>query len=87
MAAPSIDGVFVLQRGFVYFDNVTSSFADNALRKATPNGKWVVGDVEAGALFLLFLFIQLAVSNFDGRFFDPGPYVAGFEIERIDLFE
>ncbi|AZR35191.1 DUF6602 domain-containing protein [Xanthomonas vasicola] len=66
-ASPSIDGVFILNRGFIYFDNVPVGFAISSTRANTPSLKWVFADASTGNLLLLFLLLQSATANIEGK--------------------
>ncbi|MDP2856419.1 MAG: hypothetical protein Q8P50_00350 [Bacillota bacterium] len=81
--SPSLDGIFVLQKGFVYFDNVPYGFASDAVRQANPDIKWVVSDTTSGNLLLFFLFLQTATANVEGRWLNPLPYLQGFHLPNI----
>jgi hypothetical protein len=84
-AAEAIDAVFVLGKGFLYFDNVPIGFANAAMRATTPGSNWVFGDTVAGNLLLLFLMIQGATANIEGRWLNAIPYLSNFQIQGISL--
>jgi hypothetical protein len=84
-ASPSIDGVFVLNKGFIYFDNVPLGLADASARSATPDLKWVYASTNTGNLLLLFLLLQSATANIEGKWLDPIPYVSSFNLPRIQF--
>jgi hypothetical protein len=83
--SPTIDGIFVLKKGAVYFDNVPIGLANADMRKANPNANWVVADASAGALLLLFLFVQTATANLDGGFLNALPYVSSAKFDSAEL--
>jgi hypothetical protein len=83
--SPSIDGIFVLQKGFAYFDNVPYGFATDSLRLANPDLKWVYADTVSGNLLLFFLFLQTATANVEGRWLNPLPYLRGFAVPSVAL--
>lgn len=82
--SPSIDGVFVLKKGFIYFDNVPQSFT-NPLRSTMSASKWVVGDTQTGNLLLLFVFLNNATSNVEGRWLNATPYLSTFHVPNISF--
>jgi hypothetical protein len=84
-ASPSIDGVFVLKKGFIYFDNAPIGFANSQRRAAHPDLKWVFADSTSGNLLLLFLMLQSATANIEGRWLNAIPYLASFRLPRIQL--
>jgi hypothetical protein len=84
-ASPSIDGVFVLSRGFLYFDNVPTGFANAQSRGTHPNLKWVFANTASGNLLLLFLFLQMATANIEGKWLNPIPYLSSFHVPAIQF--
>lgn len=81
--SPTIDGVFVLQKGFVYFDNVPYGFVNERQRQANPNIKWVFCDTTKGNLLLFFLFLQTATANIEGKWLNPLPYLQGIGMPNV----
>ena len=79
----SIDGVFVLDRGFVYFDNSPFGFMSDEARKANPKLQWVIGDTKGGNLLLFFLFLQNSAQNIEGAWLNPVPYVGSFNVPGL----
>jgi hypothetical protein len=75
-SAPSIDGIFVLGKGFVHFDNAPISWITDAHRQSLPAAKWVVGDVSDMSLFLFFLWLTEAASGVSAAFLNAQPYLA-----------
>lgn len=80
IASPSLDGVFILGRGFVQFDNAPMGFANDEIRQQRPDINWVIGDAPKGSLLLLFLCLTMAVSGTAAEWLDPGPYLTGFSL-------
>ncbi|MGB8644207.1 MAG: DUF6602 domain-containing protein [Anaerolineae bacterium] len=83
--APSIDGVFVLHKGFLYFDNLPFRIDTDRFRQGFPDMKWVFADEENGNLLLLFLFLLIATTNFEGRWLNPVPYLKNFSVSNLRL--
>jgi len=83
VASPSIDGIFVLNKGFIYFDNVPFGFSTEQSRAANPATKWIFADSTTGNLLLLFLFLQSATANIEGKWLNPIPYLASFHVPNI----
>ena len=82
--SPSLDAVFVLGKGFLYFDNVPLSSLSDDHRKENPRMKWIISDGNvSGSLMLLFLFLSKAVAGIHGRMLDPAPYVEDFKYNAI----
>jgi hypothetical protein len=84
-AAPAIDGLFVLNRGFMYFDNVPTGFASAATRTQNPQLQWLISDSESGNLLLLFLLLQSAMANLEGKWLDPAPYLTSFIVPSLHI--
>jgi hypothetical protein len=81
--SPSVDGVFVLKKGFLYFDNVPAGFDISAARATNSAIKWNFADTASGNLLLLFLFLQMATAHSEGRWLNPTPYLTGFNITGL----
>lgn len=73
--APTIDGIFVLGKGFIYFDNVQMGLDSEEVRRASPGMKWTVVNSTTGNLMVLFLFLQAANSGVQGKWLNPISYV------------
>ena len=83
--SPSIDGIYVLNKGFVYFDNTPFGFINDQARMANPNLKWVFADTATGNLLLFFLMLQTATANIEGKWLNPDPYLASFNVPGIQV--
>ncbi|MBB5865532.1 hypothetical protein [Xanthomonas sp. 3058] len=81
--SPSIDAIFILGKGFSYFDNVPNGFNTPASRAGQPGVKWIYADSVFGNLLLQFLFLQSATANISGRWLDPIPYLANFHVGSL----
>jgi hypothetical protein len=78
--SPSLDGIFVLGRGFLQFDNMPIGFITDAMRQQHPDTHWAIGDTPRGALLLLFMCLTMAISGTVAENLDPMPYLADFKI-------
>jgi len=83
--APALDGVFVLNKGFMYFDNVPYGFSSGQLRAANPDMKWIIADTQTGNLLLFFLMLQAATANVEGKWLDAVPYLASFHLPGFTM--
>jgi hypothetical protein len=72
----SIDGIFVLGKGFVIFHNSPINFLEEDVYNQNPEIKWEVADSSDGNLLLLFLILTFVSTNI----LDPTPYVKGFSM-------
>jgi len=83
--SPSIDGAFVLNKGFLYFDNVPLGFANASERAAHPKMKWLYSDSPNGNLLLFFMLLQTATQNIEGKWLNSGPYLQNFKVPTIQI--
>jgi hypothetical protein len=72
----SVDGVFVLGKGFVTFDNFPTGFLTDPVRSTNPQIKWVAASASHGALLWLFHMLTQASMNISGTFLNMVPYMA-----------
>ena len=84
-ASEAIDAVFVLGKGFLYFDNVPMGFANAEVRAANPDCSWVFSDTATGNLLLLFLMLQGATANIEGKWLNAIPYLSNFKIQNLAM--
>jgi hypothetical protein len=78
--ADAIDAVFVLNKGFLYFDNIPRGFSSQEHRKQNPTSKWIFADTPSGNLLLFFLFLQAATANIEGKWLNIAPYLSSFGV-------
>ena len=79
----AIDAVFVLGKGFLYFDNVPIGFVDHQARQTNPALRWVFADTTDGNLLLLFVMLQSATANMEGKWLNAVPYLASFSLPQL----
>jgi hypothetical protein len=48
-----------------------------------PDSKWIFADTNSGNLLLLFLFLQGATANMEGKWLNPLPYLKNFSLSNI----
>jgi len=80
----SIDGLFVLEKGFLYFDNVPVGFSNDKLRQE-HSYNWISCNTKTGNLLLFFLFLQEATANIQAQWLNPIPYLRSFNLTEIHL--
>lgn len=78
--ADALDAVFVLEKGFLYYDNVPIGFNNQQSRQQNPSVKWVFADTVSGNLLLFFLMLQEATANIDGKWLNSLPYLSTFSL-------
>jgi hypothetical protein len=81
-AGTGLDGVFVLQRGFVKLDN--SPLSLNSSSTPAP-GIHVVCDSPKGTLLMLFLALQEACDNIQGAWLNAVPYVQSVRFPSVKV--
>lgn len=77
----SIDGVFLLDRGFVTFDNFPIGFLNDEARGKMPKAKWVAATVQRGSLLWLFQMLTQASMNISGTFLNLVPYMEKLKVD------
>ncbi len=85
ISSPSLDGVFLLGKGFLNFDNSPFGFISEEARKAHPNVHWAIANAERGSLLSLFMQLTVATSNLDGAWLNPLPYLVAFRIQDLQF--
>jgi len=81
----SIDGVFVLNKGFIYFDNVPLGFATEEIRAAHDDLRWLMAESSQGNLLLFFLLLQNAAANIEGSWLNAVPYLGSFSLPKLQF--
>lgn len=79
----SIDAVFVLNKGFLYFDNTALGWVNAEQRVQNPTMKWVYSDCTTGSILLFFLLLNQATANIQGRWLNPTPYLSTFSASGL----
>lgn len=77
---PALEGVFVLGKGFLNFDNAPYGFVDPDLRKTHPQIRWAIANTERGNLLSLFLLLTVATNSLQGAWLNPLPYLEKFKV-------
>jgi len=79
VSSTCVDAIFVLGRGAVTFDTWPMQFVTDDVHDALPGLKWIIADVERGALVLFFLWLTSAASGMRHSWLDSTPYLAGLD--------
>ncbi len=78
----ALDGVFVLQTGFVKLDNSPMTLNNHQ----TPvSGTHVICDSNSGNLLMLFLALQEACDNIQGAWLNPIPYLQSVRFPNVKV--
>lgn len=73
----SLDGVFLLNKGFVKLDNTPLTLNQNT------NGIYTIADCVTGNILMSFLSLQSACDNIEGAWLNPLPYVASVQYTNV----
>lgn len=84
VASPALDGVFLLGKGFLNFDNAPYGFMTDEARKSHPNVRWVIANAESGSLMSLFMQLTVATSSTEAVTLNPLPYLTEFRVADIE---
>lgn len=80
--SPSLDGIFVLGKGFVLFANSPFTFAAiEQIRQQGVNMNWYFADTESDNLMLLFLLLTNVTTNIGETYLDPFAYLAQAQVQ------
>ncbi len=80
--SPSLDGIFVLGKGFVLFANSPFTFAEiEQIRQQGVNVNWYFADTESDNLMLLFLLLTNVTTNIGETYFEPFAYLAQAQVQ------
>lgn len=82
---PSIDGIFVLGKGFIYFNNSLVTLLRDEHVEDNPDQKWVLVEQETGNLLPLFLFLTNTISGFSKTDFSSYKYLKHLRFDNIEL--
>ena len=83
VAAASIDGVFLLGRGFVQFDNLPIHFVSAEARRDHPDMRYYVGSTADGTLLVFFVFLAFVAAGLIVESSNLAPYLDGFQTDVI----
>ncbi|MBI3048124.1 MAG: hypothetical protein HYY76_07400 [Acidobacteria bacterium] len=76
----SIDGVFLLGRGFVQFDNLSIGFVSDEKRQQNPAIRYYCGTTADGTLLVFFVFLTYATAGLISEWPDLVAYLKDFTI-------
>ncbi len=75
VSSPGIDGVFILGKGFIHFDNFVISHVNPKDRQDNPSMKWIFTELEVGNLLLLFLNLSQIICSYPQKAIQLIPYM------------
>ena len=77
--SPSLDGVFVLGKGFIYLDNTLAGL--HVPREKHPESKWITCTTDRGSLLVFYLLMQMSTLNTNDTFINTHAYVDSIEFD------
>lgn len=80
----SIDGIFVLGKGFIYFDNQPISVIPDRYYKSRPEMQWILCNQNTGNLLNLFLFLSNCISVSLNAPIDFTKYLKHYRIPNLE---
>lgn len=86
ISSPSLDGIFVLGKGFIQFDNTPISFIDDNTRTQNPGKYWIMSNNISANVLLLFILLLQATNNIQGAWLNPLPYLSNWTVNPPLLF-
>lgn len=60
----SVDGIYILGKGFIFFENQPTSIVPNSYYEDRPDIQWVIVNQSKGCLLSLFVFLTNCISGF-----------------------
>lgn len=81
VACPTIDGIFLLGRGFIQFDNQPFGFLRPELRAKYPEMRYYTGKTANGTLLTFFVFLATVVGGVVSQTPNLLPYLSNFAVE------
>lgn len=73
--SPGIDGIFILGKGFVHFDNFMIDCVNPTIRQNNQSMRWVLVDSKFSNILLLFLNLAQAICSFPQNAVQLIPYL------------
>lgn len=80
---PGIDAVFVLGKGFLYFDNAPVNWLPDEERKKNPAISWLWTTHAENNLLFFFLLLNSMISGFKHEVIDPSKYMKGIALPGL----
>jgi hypothetical protein len=83
IACPTIDGIFVLGKGFVQFDNLAPGFLPPEQRPKHPEMRYYVGKTRDGTLLTFFMFLTHVAGSLRAEIPELFPYLRHFSVDVV----
>jgi len=73
--SPGIDGIFILGKGFIHFDNFMINSLNPKDREENPWIRWIFTEIKTGNLLFLFLNLSQIISSYPQKAVQLIPYL------------
>jgi len=83
IACPIIDGIFVLGKGFVQFDNLAPGFLPPEQRPKHPEMRYYIGKTRDGTLLTFFIFLTYVAAGLRAEIPELFPYLRHFSVDVV----
>ena len=83
IGCPTIDGIFLLGKGFVQFDNLVPGFLPPDQRTQHPEMRYYIGKTTNGTLLTFFVFLTDVVAGLVAEIPDLSPYLRHFSVDVV----
>jgi hypothetical protein len=77
---PSVDSVFLLGKGFLYFDNTLTGYTSNPIHQEHSDAKWIYANSQDGNICLLSIFLTDVISSYLASIPRLTPYLRASDI-------
>jgi hypothetical protein len=83
VTCPGIDAIFILGKGFLYFDNAPIGWLPENVRERDPDISWLWVNQPEGNLLHFFLLLNTMVSGFKHEQINPVEYMRGAGLPHL----
>lgn len=80
---PGIDAVFVLGKGFLYFDNAPMGWFPDEERQKNPKISWIWSNQNKGNLLYFFMLLNWVISGFKYEQINPVAYIGEATLNHL----
>jgi len=83
VGSPGIDGVFILGKGYLHFDNWLINQFDPEMRKNNKWAKWLFGNTVDSNVLILFLNLSQIINTYSQRSLNMIPYLNKIDVKEF----
>jgi hypothetical protein len=81
--SPSLDGVYILDKGFIKYENSPTSLIPPEVRSQHQNINWSIVQSNEGVLLTFFLSILECTNNIEGAWLNAIPYLKSLRFNDV----